>query len=96
MSRSGEIRKAGIGIAGRELSEADLEESRDDRALVRQIDAWGFDFLDCQVHTEHTAALGAREWPRDVFLRALARALERPTRRGRWRFDPEVLASLSA
>jgi leucyl/phenylalanyl-tRNA--protein transferase len=65
-------------------------------ALVRQIEAWGFDFLDCQVHTEHTAALGAREWPRDVFLRALARALERPTRRGRWRFDPEVLASLSA
>ncbi len=53
-------------------------------ALVRQIEAWGFHFLDCQVHTTNTEALGATEWPREEFLDALDRALDEPTRRGRW------------
>jgi leucyl/phenylalanyl-tRNA--protein transferase len=39
--------------------------------LVRQLAAWGFDFLDCQVHTPHLERMGARGWPRDAFLRAL-------------------------
>jgi leucyl/phenylalanyl-tRNA--protein transferase len=60
-------------------------------ALVRQIAAWGFHFLDCQVYTEHTEALGAREWPRAEFLQALVRVLALPTRRGRWCFDEAVL-----
>jgi leucyl/phenylalanyl-tRNA--protein transferase len=55
--------------------------------LVRQLAAWGFDFLDCQVHTPHLERLGARGWPRDAFLRALQKALRRETRRGRWLFD---------
>jgi leucyl/phenylalanyl-tRNA--protein transferase len=53
--------------------------------LVRELAAWGFHFVDCQVYTDHSAALGAREWPRSEFLEALARALELPTRRGSWR-----------
>jgi leucyl/phenylalanyl-tRNA--protein transferase len=52
--------------------------------LVRRLEAWSYHFLDCQVYTDHTALLGATEWPRDRFLAALARALEFPTRRGRW------------
>jgi leucyl/phenylalanyl-tRNA--protein transferase len=52
--------------------------------LVRQLEAWGYHFLDCQVRTDHTAALGATEWPRARFLASLAAALEHPTRRGRW------------
>jgi len=55
-------------------------------SLVRQLAAWGFDFVDCQVHTPHIARFGAVAWPRERFLRELARSLERPTRRGRWRF----------
>lgn len=58
--------------------------------LMRQIEAWGFDFLDCQVHTDHLERLGAREWPRDKFLTALERSLEKPTRRGVWSFDIEI------
>ena len=53
-------------------------------SLVRQIGAWGFHFLDCQVHTPNTEALGATEWPREEFLVALVGALAEPTRRGRW------------
>jgi leucyl/phenylalanyl-tRNA--protein transferase len=53
--------------------------------LVRGIDRMGFHFLDCQVHTDHTERLGAREWSRADFLVALERALEEPTRVGRGR-----------
>lgn len=55
--------------------------------LVRQLDAWGFDLVDCQVHTEHLARFGAREWSRKRFLAALRRSLETPTRRGPWKLD---------
>jgi leucyl/phenylalanyl-tRNA--protein transferase len=53
--------------------------------LVRRLAGWGFDFVDCQVHTPHLEQLGARAWPRADFLRALAATLARETRRGRWR-----------
>jgi leucyl/phenylalanyl-tRNA---protein transferase len=56
--------------------------------LVRQLAAWGFDFLDCQVHTPHLEKLGARGWPRTAFLRALRDTLRRETRRGRWQLEP--------
>ncbi len=56
--------------------------------LVRQLDRWGFDFVDCQVHTEHLERFGAVEWSRTRFLAALKRALKKPNRVGPWRFDP--------
>jgi leucyl/phenylalanyl-tRNA--protein transferase len=56
-------------------------------AFVRQLEAWGFGLVDCQVETEHLARFGAVEWSRDRFMRELARALESETRRGVWRFD---------
>jgi leucyl/phenylalanyl-tRNA--protein transferase len=58
--------------------------------LVRQLEAWQFHFVDCQVHTDHTAALGAREWSRSDFLSALDQALRSPTRRGRWHLSPDT------
>ncbi|MCA9505204.1 MAG: leucyl/phenylalanyl-tRNA--protein transferase [Myxococcales bacterium] len=56
-------------------------------ALVRQLEAWDFTLVDCQVRTEHLARFGARSWSREVFLAALARALDAETRRGRWAFE---------
>ncbi|MDP6979929.1 MAG: leucyl/phenylalanyl-tRNA--protein transferase [Myxococcota bacterium] len=55
--------------------------------LARQLEAWQFDFLDCQVHTEHTERFGARECSRDEFLAILDATLERETRRGQWHFE---------
>jgi leucyl/phenylalanyl-tRNA--protein transferase len=52
--------------------------------LVRRLERWGFDLVDCQVHTEHLARLGAIEMRRDRFLEALRGSLARETRRGRW------------
>jgi len=59
--------------------------------LMRQLERWGFELVDCQMHTEHLARFGARDWPRSRFLRHLRRALRRETRRGAWSLhgDPE-------
>lgn len=59
-------------------------------ALVRQLVAWGFTIIDCQVHTEHLERFGAREIPRVDFLRHLHEALEQPTRRGTWELDLDL------
>jgi leucyl/phenylalanyl-tRNA--protein transferase len=55
--------------------------------LVRQLDRWDFDLIDCQVHTEHLERFGAEPWPRARFLDALARSVARETRRGPWRLE---------
>ena len=62
-------------------------------AFVRQLRRWRFEFIDCQVRTEHLARFGAIEWSRDDFLDALAGALRSATRRGAWDFDQGAIRS---
>src|SRR5690606_34668134 len=52
--------------------------------LAAQLHQWGFTLIDCQQKTDHLARFGAAPQPREAFLEALDRALERPTRRGPW------------
>jgi len=40
--------------------------------LVRQLQAWGFELIDCQMHTPLLASFGAREIPRAQFTRRVA------------------------
>jgi leucyl/phenylalanyl-tRNA--protein transferase len=39
--------------------------------MVRQLERWGFDMIDCQMYTPHLASLGAREIPRTEFITRL-------------------------
>ncbi len=57
--------------------------------LVRQLERWGFQLVDCQMETPHLARFGAEPWPRARFLRTLRSCLESETRRGRWRLQGE-------
>lgn len=41
--------------------------------LVRHLKFWGYDFIDCQVPTEHLKSLGAKEVAREYFLDRLKR-----------------------
>lgn len=41
--------------------------------LARQLDQWGYQWIDCQVATEHLISLGARGVPRSAFISELAR-----------------------
>ncbi len=61
-------------------------------ACVRQLDAWGIHLIDCQVHTEHLERFGAYEVPRADYLAMLSRALDEPTKRGRWKLELDQAA----
>jgi leucyl/phenylalanyl-tRNA---protein transferase len=43
--------------------------------LIEHLNPLGFEFVDCQITTEHLKSLGARELPRSEFLRILKKAL---------------------
>jgi leucyl/phenylalanyl-tRNA--protein transferase len=58
--------------------------------LVDRVRAWGFRFIDAQVPTPHTTAMGAEQWPRARFLDALREELRHPTRKGNWASEPAL------
>lgn len=57
--------------------------------LVRQLRAWDFGVIDCQVYSSHLASLGAEEIPRSVFIKHLEIMCE-PERQHRWVFDSRL------
>jgi leucyl/phenylalanyl-tRNA---protein transferase len=61
--------------------------------LARQLDAWGFVQIDCQLPSPHLMSMGAIPIRRRDFLRLLDAALALPDRRGRWHFDTDLKAS---
>lgn len=61
--------------------------------LSRQLLAWRFNLIDCQVSSPHLFTLGAREISRERFLTELHRSVSSAGRTGAWRFDIEVPAS---
>ncbi len=52
--------------------------------LLQRLKAWGFQMIDVQMTTRHLLSLGAKEVPRNVFLKRLEEALRFPTLKGRW------------
>jgi leucyl/phenylalanyl-tRNA--protein transferase len=58
--------------------------------LCRQLEAWDFPLIDCQVSSDHLLSLGAQTLRRDDFLRRLANAVAEGPPPGRWRFDVDV------
>jgi leucyl/phenylalanyl-tRNA---protein transferase len=52
--------------------------------LVQMLASKGFEWLDCQVMTNHLASLGAEGIDRATFLAMLDKALEYPTTNGSW------------
>lgn len=42
--------------------------------LIKHLKFWGYDFVDCQVPTEHLKSLGAKEVTREYFLDRLQKA----------------------
>ena len=53
-------------------------------ALVEKLQEWDFDFIDCQMKTDHLIKMGAREIPGAVFYELLSAGIHRPSRLGKW------------
>ena len=59
--------------------------------LVKQLTAWEFALIDCQVHTVHLASLGAVDIPRDNFLTLLDQHCEPfEVHQGPWQLDDAI------
>src|SRR5574340_1178993 len=58
--------------------------------LVKQLQAWNFGLLDCQIPSEHLQRLGAVCLPRTEFLELLAHYSVSPNRQGRWQFEADL------
>ena len=56
--------------------------------LVRQLERWGFEFIDCQMFTTHLASLGAREIRRAEFLQFVDRLVRLPAVPSPWTLAP--------
>lgn len=55
--------------------------------LCRWLAQWGYELLDCQVHTDHLASLGARDMPRALFAARLRSLIDQPPAANAWRLS---------
>lgn len=62
--------------------------------LARQLDRWRFLAIDCQMATGHLASLGAREIPRDDFLRFVRIGTVQPGVGAPWLLDDDLMVGL--
>jgi len=57
--------------------------------LVRHLERWGFELIDCQMSTPHLASFGAREIPRTEFLQHVDRLALLPAVPSPWAPHPD-------
>lgn len=62
--------------------------------MTRQLERWKFVVIDCQMATGHLASLGAREIPRDDFVRRVRTGAAQPAVPAPWRIDEDLMAAL--
>jgi leucyl/phenylalanyl-tRNA--protein transferase len=55
--------------------------------FIWQLQAWGYELIDCQVESEHLISLGAKTIPRYKFCALLDNLCELPEYQGVWQFD---------
>jgi len=53
--------------------------------LIRSLDQWGYELVDCQMTTSHLQRFGARELPRSRFLALLQKAVKKKPSSSSWR-----------
>lgn len=56
--------------------------------LASECDRRGFEFIDCQIRTDHLVSMGAREIPRSEFLRRVRRLVDEAAPVGKWSERP--------
>jgi leucyl/phenylalanyl-tRNA--protein transferase len=62
--------------------------------LVKQLERWRFELMDCQMATTHLASLGACEMPRAEFLRHVDRLTKRAPVPSPWALDGDLVETI--
>lgn len=55
--------------------------------LAKQLSAWKFGLIDCQMYSDHLARLGSVSIPRTEFMHLLQRYTVLPDHKGHWQLD---------
>jgi leucyl/phenylalanyl-tRNA--protein transferase len=58
--------------------------------LARQLQNWGYQLIDCQVHSDHLASLGAEQIGRRRFTDLLKKLCEKPVNPTAWQTQPII------
>jgi leucyl/phenylalanyl-tRNA---protein transferase len=59
--------------------------------LVQQLQRWGYELIDCQVHTQHLQKLGAVEIPRQHYRTLLDRLSDQMGKTGIWQLESQEI-----
>ena len=59
-------------------------------SLIKSLEYWNFDLIDCQVYTKHLASLGAKEISRKAFMSRLALSMENKSKTGQWELPLDI------
>jgi leucyl/phenylalanyl-tRNA--protein transferase len=51
-------------------------------SMVQQLDSWGYELIDCQVHSQHLTNFGAEQISRTNFTQLLSQLCDRPAQSG--------------
>ncbi|RFA38561.1 leucyl/phenylalanyl-tRNA--protein transferase [Alkalilimnicola ehrlichii] len=83
----------GVGLGKAFFGESMFSRQRDASKiallwLTRQLSAWDYALIDCQVSSTHLFSLGAEEVSRDEFIARLKVAVAEPGQPSPWQFDP--------
>lgn len=86
----------GLGLGRAFFGESMFSRQRDaSKAILAHLDAWlenhKFGLIDCQVESPHLLRLGAQRWPRQKFLRQIARLCRIPAPPTLWKSGRKLL-----
>mgnify|MGYP001944301255 FL=1 len=59
-------------------------------ALCQQLQRLGYPMIDCQVHSDHLASLGAQQINRNDFIEHLNNLCQQPQTLSRWQLDDDL------
>lgn len=62
--------------------------------LIKQLERWSFELIDCQMSTMHLKSLGAREIPRSEFLRHVKRLTKLEPVPSPWVLDADLVEAI--
>jgi len=62
--------------------------------LVRQLQRWQFELIDCQIQTAYLNQFGAELIPRSEFIKWLGRSCKQPCRDDVWTIDTNLASSI--
>jgi len=62
--------------------------------LVRQLQRWQFELIDCQIQTAHLNQFGAELIPRSRFVQLLDQYCNQPGRNGAWTMETDLATSI--